>query len=153
MLPYETGLFRLSVNVLFPPIADIGRFSHDWPMTRSRLAPTTMATAAFLAATILPVAGRLNAAPVRTSIAACAAAKAQVSAARRIPPSRIASCDTLRRIDSPRGFYVLALHGWCREDICGSTNMGWFAVQKTSGRVFEYDMGRLKVGTQLTLSR
>jgi hypothetical protein len=88
----------------------------------------------------------VHAAPVETARAACALAKAQVSAQRRISVSRIASCATIRAVDSPRGFYVLALYGWCRENICGSTNMGWFAVEKASGRVFDWDAGEQEVG-------
>lgn len=33
----------------------------------------------------------------------------------------------------------MALRADCSEELCGSTNMGWFAVQKATGDVFEVD--------------
>jgi hypothetical protein len=69
-----------------------------------------------------------------------------MSAHWHISPSTIAFCD---HADSPPGYYVLALHSnrHC-EGIC-STNMGWFAVQKASGRIFEWDVGEQKLGSPI----
>jgi hypothetical protein len=106
-------------------------------------------TGALLAANMALWPAAVQAAPVRSAEAACALAKARVSAQRRFPVSRILSCETLRAADSPRGFYILALYGWCREDICGSTNMGWFAVQKRTGRLFEWNVGEQKVASRI----
>ena len=95
----------------------------------------------------------LNAGPVRTSKAACERVKTYVSAVKHFPVSAVAFCDDIRASDSPKGFYILALHGHCRKAICGSTNMGWFAVQKKDGRVFEWDAADMKLGRPLTSHR
>ena len=122
-------------------------------MTGIKAAAATIVFGALLAASLLPWAAPVHAAPVRTGGAACALAKAHVSAQRRFPVSRIASCETISAVGSPRGFYVLALYGWCREDVCGSTNMGWFAVHKATGRVFEWDVGEQKLGPPISPKR
>src|SRR5689334_18468852 len=94
---------------------------------------------------LLPLAP-LHAAPVRTEKAACDRVKTRMSAIRHFPVSVVAFCDTIRAADSPKGYYVLALHSNRRcEGIC-STNMGWFAVHKKTGRVFEYDTAEMRVG-------
>ncbi len=90
-----------------------------------------------------------NVAPLRSSGAACALAKARVAAHLHRSQSSIPGCETLRAVHSPRGFYVLALRGWCREPVCGSTLIGWFAVQKTTGRVFEWDVTEDRLGVEL----
>lgn len=88
----------------------------------------------------------LNAAPVRTEKAACDRVKTRISAVRHIPLSVVAFCDGIGAADSPEGFYVLALHSNRRCDGICSTNMGWFAVQKETGRVFEWDVAEMKLG-------
>ena len=73
--------------------------------------------------------------------AACKVAKAVVAARDHFPVSEIAFCDPLIPAEQPKGLYVLGLHGKrddCGGDVC-STLMGWFAVQKATGRVFEWD--------------
>lgn len=111
---------------------------------------TAIAIIGFLAAT-LPWAAAAHAAPVRTGVAACALAKARVAAQLHRRQSSIPGCDPLRAQDSPQGFYVLALRGWCRQPICGSTLIGWFAVQKRTGRVFEWNVGDWRLGPPLGL--
>jgi hypothetical protein len=91
-------------------------------------------------------AASAHAAPVRTDGAACAIAKARVAAQLQRTRASIPGCETLRAVDSPRGFYILALRGRCREPVCGSTLIGWFAVQKRSGRVFEWDVAESGLG-------
>lgn len=88
----------------------------------------------------------LNAAPVRTEKAACDRVKTRISTIRHFPVSVVAFCDTIGAGDSPKGFYVLALHSNRRCDGICSTNMGWFAVQKGTGRVFEWDVAEMKLG-------
>ena len=86
---------------------------------------------------------------MNTAKAACRTVKVRVSASGHFPISVIAFCDILAEPDSPKGYYVLALHSRrddCGGDICGSTHMGWFAVQKATGRVFEWDGVEEKVG-------
>jgi hypothetical protein len=94
---------------------------------------------------LLPLAP-VNAAPIRTEKAACDRVKARISAIRHFPVSVVAFCDIIGVVDSPKGFYVLALHSNQRCDGICSTNMGWFAVQKKTGRVFEWDVTEMKVG-------
>jgi hypothetical protein len=113
-------------------------------MIRGVAAFTTIAPS-LLVAGLLPTVAPLAAAPVRSAKAACERVKARVSAAEHFPASIVAFCDPMAA-DNPKGFYVLALHsnGHC-EGIC-SSNMGWFAVQKTTGRVLEWDVAEMKVG-------
>jgi hypothetical protein len=115
-------------------------------MIRSAAAFTNIATL-LLAAGLLPWAAPLDAAaPVRSAKAACERVKARVSAVKHFPRSIVAFCDPVGAADSPTHFYVLALHSnrHC-EGIC-STNMGWFAVEKKTGRVFEWDVAEMKLG-------
>ncbi|WP_374516898.1 hypothetical protein [Brevundimonas sp.] len=87
---------------------------------------------------------------VSTPEAACATATARVTAQRGLPPSHVALCDHIPEADGPRGYFVLALRAHCFEDLCGSTSMGWFAVQKATGDVFEVeDMSAWKLGRRL----
>jgi hypothetical protein len=86
---------------------------------------------------------------VKTEKTACALVKAHVSASRHFLISAIASCDVIAAASSPRGYFVLALHG-SRD--CGgicSTNMGWFAVEKATGRMFEWNVADNKLGPAL----
>lgn len=117
-------------------------------MTEIKAAARIIGPAAPLAAMMLWAASA-QAAPVWIGGAACALAKARVAAYHHRTLSSIPSCETLRAGDSPRGFYVLALRGWCREPICGSTLIGWFAVQKRTGRVFEWDVGEGRLGAPI----
>lgn len=87
--------------------------------------------------------------PVRSGRAACTIATSRVAAHLRRAQSSIPTCEPIRAVDSPRGFYVLALRGWCREPVCGSTLIGWYAVEKASGRVFEWHVGNWKLGPRI----
>ena len=106
--------------------------------------------ASLLIASALPSPAPANAGPVNTADAACTLATARASARYHFPVSEIAFCDIIPEADSPTGYYVLALHG--RRPDCGgicSTNMGWFAVQKATGRVFDWDVGEQKLGPSI----
>lgn len=83
---------------------------------------------------------------VPSAESACAAATARVTAQRGLPASHVAYCDGISEGDGPPGYYVLALRAHCREELCGSTLMGWFAVKKATGEVFEVEVGDWKVG-------
>lgn len=111
-----------------------------------KAAAAAMVFGALFVAGAMPGAAPVQAAPVRTGEAACAVAKAAVSAQRRFSVSRIRLCDTANPVHNPPGFYVFGLHGWCGDEICGSTLMGWFAVQKATGRVFEWNVAENKLG-------
>ena len=114
-------------------------------MSGLRLVARMMAVGAIFA-----FAPSAHASPVGSSEAACRVAKARVAARLHRPISNIPSCETLRAADSPRGFYLLALRGRCREASCGSTLIGWYAVQKRTGRVFEWDVGESRLGAPVT---
>lgn len=88
--------------------------------------------------------------PAKSVEAACASASSRVTALRNLTLSHVVSCEGLELPDGPAGYQVVGLHGPCLEAVCGSTLMGWFAVRKTNGDVFEYDMGESKVGRPLT---
>lgn len=90
-----------------------------------------------------------HACPVRTGGAACTVAKARVAARLHRPLSSIPFCEILRAADSPPGVYILALRGRCREAVCGSTLIGWYAVQKRTGRAFEWDVGESRLGASI----
>lgn len=84
--------------------------------------------------------------PVANADEACAVAKTRVIARDRLPESAIAFCDVIPAADSPRGYYIMALHSdrEC-EGIC-STNMGWFAVRTSTGDVFDWNVAEWKPG-------
>ena len=90
---------------------------------------------------------------MKNASAACELVKTRASAQGHFPKSEIAFCDIIPARSSPEGFYVLALHSKrvC-EGIC-SSNMGWFAVQKATGRVFEWNMADEKLGPPITSAR
>jgi hypothetical protein len=114
-------------------------------MARSATAFTNI-TALIFAMGLSPATARLDAAPVRTAKAACERVKTRVSAVEHFPVLTIALCDTIGAVDSPKGFYVLALHSNRHCDGICSTNMGWFAIEKRTGRVFEWDIAEMKLG-------
>src|SRR3954447_12518405 len=118
-------------------------------MARSVTALTSIA-ALLCAAGLLPSTAPLDAAPVRAAKAACERVKTRVSAVEHFPLSIVAFCDPIREADSPRGFYVLALHSNRHCDGICSTNMGWFAVEKRTGRVFEWDVAEMKLGQPIS---
>ena len=99
-----------------------------------------------VAGAALALAPSVHASPVRTGGAACAVAKARVAARLHRPVSSIPFCEPLRAAASPRGYYILALRGRCREEVCGSTLIGWYAVRKRTGGVFEWDVAHDRLG-------
>ena len=94
--------------------------------------------AIIMALLALPAASCTTMQSVRSAEAACVVATARVTAQSGLPTSHVAFCDDIAEADSPAGYYVMALRAHCSEELCGSTNMGWFAVQK-AGDVFEVD--------------
>lgn len=96
-------------------------------------------TASVVALLALPQASCATMQPVSSAEAACALATARVTAQNGLPASHVVFCDEIAEADSPSGYYVMALRARCAEELCGSTNMGWFAVQKTTGDVFEVE--------------
>ena len=95
--------------------------------------------ASIFALLALPQASCATRQSVGSAEAACVVATAQVTAQNGLPTSHVSFCDHIAEADGPAGYYVMALRAHCSEELCGSTNMGWFAVQKATGDVFEVD--------------
>lgn len=89
--------------------------------------------------------------PVERVEAACASASSRVTALRHLPVSHVVQCEGLESSDEPSGYQLVGLHGPCAEEVCGSTLMGWFAVRKENGDVFEYDVAESKLGRAVTV--
>lgn len=119
-------------------------------MARRRAPVLVTLTASLLLASLPPSAAVAGSTTVRTPHAACERVKAEIASRDQFDVRNVAFCDIISKADSPRGYYVLALHG-ARPDCGGicSTNMGWFAVQKTSGRVFEWDVAESILGAPI----
>ena len=124
------------------------QFDYGPGMGMIKAVATIVGAAAPLTAAAIWVAPA-QAKPVGSDRAACALARARVAIDLHRDPSSIPDCETVRLDDAPRGFYVLALRGHCREPICGSTLIGWYAAQKSTGRLFEWDMGEDRLGREL----
>jgi hypothetical protein len=77
---------------------------------------------------------------------ACDRARAAVAARGDYRISQIVGCDgglSSDHIDEV-GYYVLRLNGACREEICGSVLLGWYAVNQSTGDVYDWDIGDSK---------
>lgn len=109
--------------------------------------------AAIIGLIALALSACAKARPVTTAQSACAVATARVTSERHLPLSHVASCEDIAEADSPDGYYVMALFAYCKEELCGSTNMGWFAVNRTTGDVFEVvDVADWKLGRRVAPS-
>lgn len=109
------------------------------------------ATAAALLFAATPLArASADATPIRNAEAACTAVKAHVTERDHVPLPTIAFCDVTPAANSPAGYYVIALHGRARCDGICSYNMGWFAVEKATGRLFEWDVAEMRLGSPLS---
>ena len=105
---------------------------------------------ACLALLALSASGCATPQPVTSEAAACAIATERVTALRGLPTSHVALCDHGSDDDADGGYYIMALRAHCTtEAVCGSTNMGWFAVSKTTGEVFEWDVAELRAGPRV----
>jgi hypothetical protein len=102
--------------------------------------------AILVAVTSLLLASCASTKRVTSDEGACSMATARVTALRHVPSTSVAFCDHAQSTELPAGYYVLALHGHCQEEVCGSTNMGWFAVKEATGEVFEWDTADMKLG-------
>jgi len=99
-----------------------------------------------LAALMLGGTGPSDAQPVTDADQACAIAKASLARRRNVSESVIAFCDVIPADRGPRGYFITALHSRRQcEGIC-STNLGWFAVEESTGRVFAWDVADWTLG-------
>lgn len=105
-----------------------------------------MAALLWIFGALPPLATPLTEDAVATADAACGAVKTRVAARENSSESIISFCDFIPVADSPEGYFVLALHS--RRECEGpcSTNMGWFAVRKSTGDVFEWNVADWAVG-------
>ena len=99
-----------------------------------------------LAVIVLSATSCTSKPPVKSAPAACAIATDQVTAQRHLPTSHVSFCDHIPEADGPDGYYLMALRAHCSEELCGSTNMGWFVVRKATGDVFEWDVAEDQLG-------
>lgn len=112
--------------------------------------------ASLFAASLIQWSAPARAVRVTTEKTACDLTKARVAARGHFPKSAIAFCDVIVPEAQPKGFYVLGLHGKrddCGDEVCGSTLMGWFAVQKATGQVFEWDINEDRPGKRVKVRR
>lgn len=103
-------------------------------------------SAACLALLALSSTGCAKPQPIASAEAACDIATQKVTELRGLPTSHVAHCE---KLGEANGYYPLALYAHCKEAVCGSTSMGWFAVGKTTGEVFEWDVTALRAGPRL----
>ena len=83
-----------------------------------------------------------------TEYQACEILIAAVVADNRYTRSQVAGCDA-ENVDGLPGYITLRLDGYCREEVCGSILLGWYAVEAKSNRVFEWIPGERTVGSEL----
>ncbi|WP_143007368.1 hypothetical protein [Brevundimonas sp. 374] len=81
---------------------------------------------------------------------ACELAKRRTTDSHRFPAASAAFCDHVAAEFNPAGYYVLSLHSDRDCDGICSTNLGWFAVQRSTGEVFDWDMAESKLGSPVT---
>ena len=105
-----------------------------------------------IAVTALALPGCAKPEAVRRAEAACAVATARVTAERGLPVSHVAMCDHITKEDGRPGYHIMALRAHCREEMCGSTIMGWFAVREATGEVFEVDVNDWEPGRRVDSS-
>lgn len=116
-----------------------------WKLRSAMLTRLTLPIA--VAALTLPGCARPE--PVASAEVACAVATARVTAERDLPVSHVAMCDPVSDENGRPGYYIMALRAHCREELCGSSLMGWYAVQKATGEVFEVDVADWALGRRV----
>lgn len=86
--------------------------------------------------------------PVSSERTACERVVESVVQAGRYTRNIINGCGHASDEDAPN-YFVVRLNTHCREEICGSVLLGWFAVNKQSGRVFNWDVGEGQVAGEV----
>ena len=105
-----------------------------------------MAASLWIFGALLPLATPSTEDAVASADAACITVKARLAARENLPDLIIGYCDVIPDADSPEGYFVLALHSRRGCESPCSTNMGWFAVRKSTGDVFGWDVATWTVG-------
>ncbi len=67
------------------------------------------------------------------------------------PLSEIEGCDgdLGEGSDTFADYYVLRLNAYCREEICGSVLLGWYAVDQKTGQVYDIDVAEWALGDEV----
>jgi hypothetical protein len=112
-------------------------------MFRSAIFGSILPPAAILMACTSPTT---DASKALSEPQACDAVKSSVQSRAGGPIPKATTCDFLEPADSPKGYYVLALHSNRVCDGICSDNMGWFAVDRAKGDLFEWDVGEDRLG-------
>jgi hypothetical protein len=98
---------------------------------------------------ILGVAGVADTSRARTPVtaeAACSILTQRMGKFDHIRnPNTFWSCDTLPDEPDRPDFYVIGLRSHQIREGIFSNLRGWYAVRKSTGKIYEYDMGELKV--------
>ena len=95
---------------------------------------------------IPPLAGCVSVPRVANDAQACVAAKNAFTKHSGFPAARITLCDHIGPARNPPGYFVMALHSDRECDSICSTNLGWFAVRKSTGEVFDWDVAQWVLG-------
>lgn len=106
----------------------------------------SIGVAYLLAASLWQAAEAPHEQRVATAEAACSRVTAVVTEHHQVPAGVIGYCDHIQKEDSPAGFFVLALRSTRECDYICSNLMGWFAVQASTGQVFDYEVGESRIG-------
>lgn len=110
--------------------------------------PTKLAALA-LAANAMQIAPPAQAQAVRSRAAACALAETRAASRGYFRRGVVVgSCEGIRA-DVPRAYYVLVLHSNRRCDYICSSLLGYFAVRRSTGQVFEWDVGEWRLGPEV----
>jgi hypothetical protein len=118
-------------------------------MNQGRLKTFASAAVTILTVSLLQwpatlAAGSTAVARIKSEKEACDLTKTAVAARDHFPVSTVAFCDVIVPQAQPKSYYVLALHSNRKCDGICSTHMGWYAVEKATRRVYEWDINEDK---------
>lgn len=65
--------------------------------------------------------------------------------------SQIAGCEIVE--SASQGHRILRLNAHCREDVCGSVLLGWYAVEIQTGRVVDWNIAESTAGEEVDIQR
>lgn len=109
-----------------------------------------MLLAPILLAPILANCGRTeDAQSIASDDRVCELVKRAVAKRGDYREAQIAGCDRSAPNEDFKGYAVVRLNAYCREEICGSVLLGWYAVQLGSGRVFEWNVADWQLGPEI----
>ncbi|MBA4045619.1 MAG: hypothetical protein C0471_14540 [Erythrobacter sp.] len=87
--------------------------------------------------------------PVTSDDQACERVMSVLAANKTYRADQMAGCDGGKDDNKP-GFYVLRVNAHCREPQgCGSVLLGWYAVETSTGAVYDMDVAEWTVGPRI----